>query len=190
METTGEQKKKINKQLIVEALRIESANARRGTAKQKNRSEVRGGGATPWKQKGTGRARQGSIRAVQWRGGGRAFGDALENYHLKMNKKARRAALESVLQLKLAEGRVVVAELKFDEPSTKKFREFIEEKKMPGKVLFVYESGEEAANALKSARNLQGVKCLHADKLNIKDLLDNEWLLLGPATAERLNLKD
>jgi len=188
MENTNEKKVvKIKKRLVAEALRVEQANARRGTAKQKNKSEVRGGGVKPWRQKGTGRARQGSIRSVQWRGGGRAFGDALENYSLKMNKKARKAAVESVLQWKLAEGRVVVAELAFDEPSTKKFRAYIEEKEMTGKVLYMYE-GDATGNVVKSARNLRGVKCLHADRLNIKDLLNHEWLLISPATAERLKL--
>ncbi len=188
METSGKQKR-VNKQVIVEALRIERANGRRSTAKQKSRSEVSGGGVKPWRQKGTGRARQGSIRAVQWRGGGRAFGNTLENYSLKINKKVRKAALASVIEMKVAEGRVVICDLKIEEPSTKKFKAFLEEKKMESKVLFVYDGGEESKNLLKSARNLQGVKCLHSDKLNIKDLLDNEWLLVGPQTAERLNLK-
>ncbi|MFA6451748.1 MAG: 50S ribosomal protein L4 [bacterium] len=187
--TNGKKVTRLKKGLIVEALRIEQANTRRGTAKQKNRAEVSGGGVKPWRQKGTGRARQGSIRAVQWRGGGRAFGDALENYSLKMNKKARKAAVESVLQWKLAEGRIVVAELAFDEPSTKKFRAFLDDKEMTGKVLYMYE-GDGTANVIKSARNLQGVKCIHADRLNIKDLLDREWLLVSPATAERLKINN
>jgi large subunit ribosomal protein L4 len=181
-------KTKLKKGLVVEALRIERSNARRGTAKQKSRAEVSGGGAKPWRQKGTGRARQGTIRAVQWRGGGRAFGTALENYDLKMNKKARKAALENMLQWKVGEGRVLVSEFKFDEPSTKKFAKLLEEKQIEGKVLFIYESGDEMKNAVKSARNLQKVKCLYAGRLNIGDLLDCDWLLVSPATAERLKL--
>jgi len=186
METT---KKKVNKGLVAEALRVERANARRGCAKQKNRSEVSGGGGKPWRQKGTGRARQGSIRAVQWRGGGRAFGAALENYELKMNKKARRAALAGVLEDKAAAGRVIVDEFRFDAPSTKRFRGWLEGRQVTGKVLLIYESGEAMKNAVKSARNLPQIKCIHADRLNIADLLDSEWLLVPPAVAQKLNLK-
>lgn len=181
-------KTKLKKALVAEALRIEQANTRRGTAKQKSRAEVSGGGAKPWRQKGTGRARQGSIRAVQWKGGGRAFGSALENYSLKMNKKARRAALENVLQWKLGEGRVFVGEFIYAEPSTKEFRKMLEEKEIGGKALLLYESEEATRNAVKSARNLPQVKCLHVDRLNIKDLLDYEWLLVTQSTAERLKL--
>ncbi len=181
-------KKGIKKGLVVEALRVEQANTRRGTAKQKSRGEVSGGGAKPWRQKGTGRARQGSTRAVQWRGGGRAFGHTLENYQLKMNKKARRAALDNVIELIKAEGRVVVLDLSFGEPSTKKFRQLLEEKKVDGKALFVYESGEALQNAVKSARNLANVVCLHVDRLNLKDLLGCKWLVVAQSTAERLKL--
>jgi large subunit ribosomal protein L4 len=181
-------KTKLKKGLVADALRIEQSNTRRGTAKQKSRAEVSGGGAKPWRQKGTGRARQGSSRAIQWRGGGRAWGSTLENYSLKMNKKARRAALDNVLQWKLGEGRVMIGEFNYPEPSTKEFKKMLEEKEIGGKALFLYESEDSTRNAMKSARNLPQVKCIHVDRLNIKDLLDYEWLLVTQSTAERLKL--
>lgn len=174
--------------IIAEALRVERANMRRDTARAKTRSEVRGGGAKPWRQKGTGRARQGSIRAVQWRGGGRAVGTALRNHHRKINKKVRRQALESVLEWKKDTERIVLDALSFDAPSTKQFRTFLEGRNMDGKVLFVYNSGDELENAVKSARNLPNVVMIHADKMNLQALLQTDWLVTTPAIAEQLNL--
>jgi len=188
-----EKKKTMNekeKRLVAEVLRIERANARRDTAKQKSRSEVRGGGAKPWRQKGTGRSRQGSIRSVQWVGGGRAFNTTLENHHRKINKKARRRALQSVLELKTESGRVLVDKLQYDAPSTKTFVKFLEEKEATGKVLFLHDGSEDVRNAVKSARNIKNVTVLHADSINLHSLLNAEWLVTVPVVAERLNLKN
>ena len=177
------------KKLIVEALRIESANRRRDTAKQKSRSEVRGGGSKPWRQKGTGRSRQGSIRAVQWTGGGSAFNTTIENHHRKMNRKARRLALQNVLEMKAQEGKVLVESLEYSEPSTKSFAGLIKEKGMEGKILFLHDGADNLENALKSARNIKNVNILHADAINLHALMNSEWLLTVPSVAERLNLK-
>ncbi len=182
-------KTKMNRRLIAEALRIEQGNARSDTKKMKTRGEVRGGGKKPFKQKGGGRARQGSIRAVQWVGGGRAFGSSAANHDRKINKKARHAALQSVIEWKQAEGRVIVDELKFDAPSTKKFVELLKSKGIEGKVLFIYESGEAMENAVKSARNLPKTTCLNSAIINLKDLLDCEWVLMAPETAARLKIQ-
>lgn len=176
------------KKLVSEALRIERANARRDTAKQKSRAEVSGGGAKPWRQKGTGRARQGSIRAIQWRGGGRAFGTTLENHHRKINRKARRQALAAVVNLKKESGMVIVDTFSYETPSTKTFRKFLEEKGVNGKALLVHDGGEGTANAVKSARNLPGVQVLHVDSINLHSLLKAEWLLATAEAARRLNL--
>lgn len=180
--------KKRDRNLVKEALRIERANGRRDTAKQKTRGEVSGGGVKPYKQKGTGRARQGSIRAVQWVGGGRAKNTVLENHHRKINKKARQKAMAAVLEWKKGNGKVMVDALQFDVPSTKQFLSFLSGKDLAGKVLFLYNSDDSLATAVKSARNIEKVKVLHVDAINMQDLLNTEWLLTVPAVAEQLNL--
>lgn len=176
--------------LIAESLRIERANMRRDTAKAKTRSEVSGGGAKPWRQKGTGRARQGSIRAVQWRGGGRAVGTSLRNHHRKINKKVRRKAMVTILEWKKDNERVILDSFAFDAPSTKQFRSFLDEKKAEGKVLFIYNSDEALENAIKSARNLPNVTMVHADKINMQALLHTDWLVTTPAIAEQFTLSN
>lgn len=180
--------KRRDKTVVTEALRIERANARRDTAKQKTRGEVSGGGIKPYRQKGTGRARQGSIRAAQWVGGGRSKNTSLENHHRKINRKVRRKALATVLEWKKANAKVVVDAFQFDAPSTKKFVELLKTKEVAGKTLFVYNANDAIENAVKSARNLANVKTLHVDSINIQDLLNTEWLLVSPEVAERLNL--
>ncbi len=178
-----------NKDIVLEALMYQQGGMRRGTAKMKTRSEVSGGGAKPWRQKGTGRARQGSTRAVQWVGGGRAFGSSQRSYVVKMNKKARAAALRTLLLAKKAEGKLFIDALACEEPSTKKFASFLSEKEITGKVLFLY-SADTDRNAVKSARNLPFVKMLHFDRINVKDLLNNDWLLVSAADEAKLRLQD
>jgi len=183
-----ETKVKLKKDLIVEALWAEGTKGRHSIAKQKSRAEVRGGGAKPYSQKGTGRARQGSIRAIQWVGGGRAFGTSLRNHKRQINRKVRRAAMENLLEWKQAEGKLLINELKLEKPSTKTFVKYLDDNGVAGKVLFLYDSEEGTVNIVKSARNIKKVKCLHVDRINIKDLLDYEWLVMVPAIAEYLKL--
>ncbi len=176
------------KQIIVEALRIERCNGRRDTVKQKGRGEVSGGGSKPWRQKGTGRARQGSTRAPHWVGGGRAFGSAIENHGRKINKKVRRQAVKSVIDWKIESGKVVIGTLPIDKPSTKSFRNYLAEKGVAGKVLFIYNS-EPASQKMKlSARNLPNVATVHSDAINIEGLINCEWIVTTPEIAEKLNI--
>lgn len=184
----SESKTKRRQHIILEALYYQETNKRRGTAKMKTRSEVSGGGVKPWKQKGTGRARQGSTRAVQWVGGGRAFGSSYRVYNLKMNKKARAAALSALLQSKKDEGRLVFEKLSFDAPSTKKFVEMLKAKDLNGKVMFLYGPGTDA-NVIKSARNLPEVNLVHFDKINVKAILNCDWLLVNEAEASKLRFQ-
>lgn len=163
--------------LALEVLRYQETNMRLGNAAMKTRGEVRGGGAKPYKQKGTGRARQGSIRAIQWVGGGRAFGSRKHAYHLKMNKKARRAALLALIESKDSEGRIVREELNYETPSTKKFISFMSEKEIAGKVLFMYGADTPLA-VLRSARNIPGVTLLHHSRINARELLNNDWIVV------------
>lgn len=172
-----ENKEKNTKHLVLEALYYQETNRRRGTAKMKTRAEVSGGGVKPWKQKGTGRARQGSTRSVQWVGGGRAFGSRRHVFDLKMNKKARRAAIEALIEAKKLESRYVADTIAMDKPSTKAFIKYLQDKSMDGKVLLVYTS-ETPVAVVKSARNIPEVTCLINSKLNAKDLLNNDWLLI------------
>lgn len=169
--------------LVAQAVHFQMSGKRRGTAKTKKRDEVRGGGAKPWRQKGTGRARQGSIRSPQWVGGGRAFGSSARNYRVKMNRKARRKAMASLLYEIKENGRLVVEALEFDAPSTKKFAEFLEEKNLDGRVLLLYGEGY-GKNVVLSARNIPRVKCLNAGCVNFRDLLNADWLLVSPGGAE------
>jgi len=182
-------KTKLNKDVVLEALRYQQNNMRSGTAKMKTRSDVSGGGAKPWRQKGTGRARQGSTRAVQWVGGGRAFGSSQRSYSLKMNKKARAAALRQLLTAMKEEGKLLVEALSYSEPSTKQFASFLKDKEVTGKVLFLY-SSETDKNAVKSARNIPEVTILHFDRINVKDLLNNDWLLVSAADEAKLRLQE
>jgi len=188
MQMSEENKTKLNVDLVLEALQYQEAGRRLATVKMKTRSQVSGGGIKPWRQKGTGRARQGSIRAVQWSGGGRAFGSSQRNYRTKMNKKARAAALHALLLVKREEGRLVIEELRYEAPATKQFVGFLKEKEMTGKVLFLYGAGADR-NVVKSARNVPEVTVLHFDKINVKDLLNNDWLLVCRADEARLNLQ-
>jgi len=167
--------------LVLEALYYQQTNMRRGDAAMKTRGEVSGGGAKPWRQKGTGRARQGSTRAVQWRGGGRAFGSRKHVYDLKMNKKARRAALNALFAAKLQEGRILVDDsFNPEAPSTKAFINFLIEKEVDGKVLLLY-TGATPKAILKSARNVPEVTLLCDSRLNAKDILNADWLFMTKA---------
>lgn len=168
----------INEPLMHQALMRQLANARLGTAKVKGRSEVAGGGRKPWKQKGTGRARQGSTRAAQWRGGGIIFGPTPRSYEQKMPRQMRRAAIRSALTVKAMEERVVVVDALNANENTKT-REMAQAmaKVVPaGRALVLMAEANE--NVMRAASNLANVKLLRAGYLNMRDLLDCDYLVI------------
>lgn len=160
-----------------QALVRQLANARQGTADTKTRAEVAGGGAKPWRQKGTGRARQGSTRAPQFRHGGIVFGPTPRKYTQKMPLKMRRLALRSALSAKVADGQVrIVEDLKFDVPKTREMENVLGSLNVQSSALIVLPSAN--ATVQKSAANIPDVKTLHANYLNVRDLLNYEVLVL------------
>lgn len=166
-----------NKSVVYDAVTMQRASLRQGTHDVKNRSEVRGGGRKPWRQKGTGRARQGSIRSPQWVGGGVVFGPTPRSYSYKLPKKVRRLALKSVLSSKALENELVVVEgLAFDAPKTKEFRQVLLNLDVNEKALVVVENENQFA-AL-SARNLPGVKVIAPNNVNVLDVISYNKLIL------------
>lgn len=160
-----------HQQAMFDAVLLQRASLRQGTHKTKTRTEVRGGGRKPWKQKGTGRARQGSIRSPQWRGGGVVFGPTPRSYSLKMNKKVRRLALKSALSFKVLESEMVVLNaLTLTAPKTKEMTGILSKLDATKKVLLVVGSDNE--NAMLAARNIESVKVIPATEVNVLDLLD------------------
>ena len=167
---------KINEHLVHLAVVRQLANKRQGTQKAKTRSEVRGGGRKPWRQKGTGHARQGSIRAPQWTGGGVVFAPVPRDYEVKMNKKERRAALRSVRTSKVQDNKlVVVDELKLDAIKTKEMKKVLENLKAE-KALVVMAQDDQ--NVIMSARNLAGVETATTNTINVYDVLKHSTLVL------------
>ncbi len=161
------------------------ANQRQGTQSTKTRTEVRGGGAKPWKQKGTGRARQGSIRAPQWTGGGVALGPKPRDYRYALNKKTRRLALKSALTAKVNDNDIMVIDsLKMDEIKTKKFVEIMKNLKIEKKAFFV--TGEKEANLIASANNIPGVKTAIVDTINTYDILNHDILVIEKSAVIKL----
>lgn len=169
-----------NEDVIFDAVIMQRASLRQGTHAVKNRSAVRGGGRKPWRQKGTGRARQGSIRSPQWVGGGTVFGPTPRSYSYKLPKKVRRLALQSVLSQKVLEGKlVVVDELSFAAPSTKEFKSVLNNLKVDAKTLLVLEGTN--ANAYFSARNLANVKVIDEGNVNVLDVVNYGTLVITKA---------
>ncbi len=154
------------------------ANKRQGTKSAKTRAEVRGGGRKPWRQKGTGRARQGSIRSPQFKGGGVVFAPKPRDYSYTTPKKVRRLALKSVLTSKLRDNEIIVVdEIKMNEPKTKAFNEFLKAVKADKKALIVTDGKDE--NVVRSARNIEGVHTSMAQNINVYDLLKYNSLVLS-----------
>ncbi len=177
---------KVNDQALFDAVQVYLANARQATAKTKVRSEVRGGGKKPWKQKGTGRARQGSRRAPQWRGGGTVFGpDGNQSYKLQMNKKVRELALKSALT-EAAKRITVVEAIKFEKASTKEFKKLLDVLNVKGKTLVVVD--EECTNieALLSATNLSKVNVLFYDEINTYEILNHDSLVFTSGALKNI----
>ena len=167
----------INEHLVHMAVLQQLADNRQGTQKAKTRSEVSGGGRKPWRQKGTGHARQGSIRAPQWKGGGVVFAPVPRDYSFKMNKKEKRAALKSALTDKAQAGNlIVVDELKFDEIKTKKFAEVMNNLKATRKALVVLADNDN--NVVLSARNLAEANTTLTNTLNVYDIVNASTLVL------------
>ena len=159
----------VNEHLVHLAVVAQLANKRQGTQKAKTRSEVSGGGRKPWRQKGTGHARQGSTRAPQWKGGGMVFAPVPRDYTIRLNKKEKRAALKSALTSRVNENKfIVVDELKFDEIKTKKFRNVMDNLKV-SKALVVLADNDQ--NTVLSARNIPEVKTSMVGTINVYDIL-------------------
>jgi len=166
-----------NKPVMHQALVRQLANARQGTADTKTRGEVAGGGAKPYRQKGTGHARQGSTRSPQYRHGGIAFGPTPRSYEQKMPLKMRRLALRSALSAKAAEGQIrVVEDLKFDVPKTREMESVLGNLQIQASALIILP--ESNAGVQKSAANIPDVKTLRASYLNVRDLLGYDFLVL------------
>lgn len=174
-----------NKSVLHDAVVMQQASLRQGTHKTKGRSEVRGGGRKPWRQKGTGRARQGSIRSPQWVGGGVVFGPTPRSYSFKLPKKVRRLAIKSALSSKvLAEEIVVLDNLAFDAPKTKEMAAVLSGLTVDRKALVVTADYNEAV-AL-SARNLPGVTFVTAEGVNVLDVLKHDKLVITKEAVEKV----
>ncbi|ARK21519.1 50S ribosomal protein L4 [Sporosarcina sp. P26b] len=174
-----------NQAVLFEAIVQQQASLRQGNHKVKTRAEVAGGGRKPWRQKGTGRARQGSIRSPQWRGGGIVFGPSPRSYSYKMPKKVRRLALLSALSTKVAAQELIVLDnLAFDAPKTKSFVKVLEDLSITKKALFVTADQEETV-AL-SAQNLQGISVVTASGINVLDLVGHDQLVMTKAAIEKV----
>lgn len=174
-----------NVHVMHSAVLLQNAAERQGTHKTKGRSEVRGGGRKPWKQKGTGRARQGSIRSPQWVGGGTVFGPTPRSYGFKLPKKVRRLAIKSALSSKVvAESIIVLDQLAFAAPKTKEFASLLNNLKVDRKALVVTANYED--NVALSARNIPGVKFIAADGINVRDVLVHDKLIITKEAVEKV----
>ena len=174
----------VNEHLVHMAVVQQLANNRQGTQKAKTRSEVSGGGRKPWRQKGTGHARQGSIRAPQWKGGGVVFAPVPRDYSFKLNKKEKRAALKSVLTDKVQNNNlVVVDELKLDEIKTKKFTEVMNNLKVQSGLVVISEINE---NVILSARNVADINTSVVNNINVYDVLNAKTLVLTKEAVAKI----
>ncbi|MBD2844723.1 50S ribosomal protein L4 [Paenibacillus sp. IB182496] len=174
-----------NKHVMHSAVVLQQAAVRQGTHKTKGRSEVRGGGRKPWKQKGTGRARQGSIRSPQWVGGGTVFGPTPRSYGFKLPKKVRRLAIKSALSSKVQGNELIVLDqLTLAQPKTKEFVGILANLKVGRKALVVTAGYED--NVALSARNIPGIKFVEASGINVLDVLAHDQLIITKEAAEKV----
>ena len=174
----------VNEHLMHMAVVQQLANKRQGTQKAKTRSEVSGGGRKPWRQKGTGHARQGSTRSPQWTGGGVVFAPTPRDYSFKLNKKEKRAALKSALTSRVEENKfIVVDEMKFEEIKTKNFQTMLNNLSV-AKALVVVEEGN--TNAVLSARNIADVKTTGTNTINVYDILKYNTVIATKAAVEKI----
>ncbi|MCI5640610.1 MAG: 50S ribosomal protein L4 [Lachnospiraceae bacterium] len=174
----------VNEHLMHMAVVLQLANKRQGTQKAKTRSEVRGGGRKPWRQKGTGHARQGSIRAPQWTGGGVVFAPTPRDYSFKMNKKEKAGAIKSALTSRVNEEKFVVLDsLKFDEIKTKKMAGVLDALKV-NKALVVLDGDND--NVALSARNIAGVRAVAVNAINVYDILKYDTVVITKAAVAKI----
>lgn len=177
----------VNEQAIFDAVLRQQSSWRQGTHKVKTRAEVSGGGKKPFRQKGTGRARQGSSRAVQYRGGGIAFGPTPRSHTFKLNRKVRRLALRSGLTLKAQKENLTVLEnVKFEAAKSANFKKVLEAFGVERKALFVVDVNEDFENAYLSSRNFGNVEMVTVEGLNIYDLVNANKLLITKAAASKI----
>ena len=175
----------VNNAVMHDAIVLAQASLRQGTASTKTRSEVSGGGRKPYKQKGTGNARQGSTRSPQWPGGGIVFGPKPRKYDKKQNKKERRLALVSALSSKFKDKELVVIDsLAMENNKTKTFNQMLKDLKLNGKVLVVY--NEDNENLFLSSRNNQNVAVLSTEEINVLDLVATNYLLIEESSVKKL----
>ncbi len=174
-----------NQNVLFDAIVMQQASKRQGTHAVKNRSDVRGGGRKPWRQKGTGRARHGSNTSPIWRGGGVVFGPTPRSYSYKLPRKIRRLAILSALSQKVIDSEVSVIEsLEFDKPKTKEFRAMLDNMDVKRKALVVLE--EENEFAALSARNIEGVKVVAPNNVSVLDVVAHDNLILTKAALEQV----
>jgi large subunit ribosomal protein L4 len=166
----------VNEAVLYDVVRTQMASRRSGTASTKRRQDVRGGGRKPWRQKGTGRARAGTIRSPLWRGGGIVFGPHPRSYAYKVSKKVRKLALISALSMKVKEGRMLILkDFPMNEIKTKKFKEIVDRFGFK-KALFVADKSDPVLE--KSSRNIQGIKLIRSEVINVYDLLNYDHVVL------------
>lgn len=168
-----------NTQAMFDAVLTYRASLRQGTHSTKTRAQVRGGGRKPWRQKGTGRARQGSIRSPQWRGGGVVFGPTPRSYKLKMNRKVRKLAMKSAYSVVLKDKQLIALEsLAFETPKTKDFINFLNNFEVSNKVLVIVGNETDNDNVFLSGRNLAKVQIAQANSVAVEDLLHNDVVMM------------
>lgn len=171
----------VNEHLVHRAVVSQLANKRQGTQSAKTRAEVRGGGRKPWRQKGTGHARQGSTRSPQWTGGGVVFAPKPRDYSFKLNKKERRIAIKSALTSRVIENKfIVLDEINFDEIKTKKFQAVLDNLKVSKALVVLNENNE---NVVLSARNIAGVKTSLTNSINVYDILKYNTMIVTKAAV-------
>jgi large subunit ribosomal protein L4 len=171
--------------VLHQAVVMQQASQRLGTHKTKGRSEVRGGGRKPWKQKGTGRARQGSIRAPQWRGGGIVFGPTPRSYGFKLPKKVRRLAIKSALSSKVVDNEIIVLDqLQINQPKTKEIVALLKNLNVNRKALVVTSAFDE--NVALSTRNIPGIKFITAEGINVLDVMVYDKLIITKEAVEKV----
>ncbi|MCI8525109.1 MAG: 50S ribosomal protein L4 [Oscillospiraceae bacterium] len=174
-----------NESVVHDVVKNHLANCRQGTQSALTRAEVSGGGIKPWRQKGTGRARQGSTRAPQWTHGGIVFAPKPRDYSYTLNKKVKRLAMKSVLSAKAAEGNIVVIDaIRMEEPKTAKFVDFLKAVDAEGKVLVV--TAENDSTVVKSARNIPGVSTAFASVINVYDILNAKKFVVDQAALAKI----
>ena len=174
----------VNEHVLYEVVKNQLANKRQGTQSAKTRAEVRGGGRKPWRQKGTGRARQGSIRAPQWVGGGIVFAPKPRDYRYTLPKKVRRLAMKSALSAKVQSGEMIVLDsLNMDAPKTKEFAQILKNLNANKALIVMSEKNE---NVIKSANNIQGVQTALVNTINVYDILKYDLFIITKDAVEKV----